>query len=285
MVDNFKRASFATTPGQTGSAREVPTREKLEQLLPRGIAVGSGFVIDSFGNTSRQMDVVMYEKDFCPVYSINGDPSTTYYPCEGVIAVGEIKSRLSSEDMEDIFNKTTSVKKLRRYIRSPTDPSSGKKGLLDTFAFRKYCTPVDMVGAKSEAYNQDVNSLDQIFGFAVAGALNLSHETICEKYAALAKQIGYQFSPNLIVTLEGGILCPILIPPDRHNPTIVRSPLEANSIYYVEYPQGSFQFLLSKVYEVYRSGRTVEMLAFDRYFVKDGRVTLPGNGTCASLQR
>ena len=97
LVHDFDGAGFATSPGQIGSAREVPTREKLEQVLPRGIAVGSGFVIDSYGNTSRQMDVILYEKDFCPVYSINRDSSTTYYPCEGVIAVGEIKSKISSE--------------------------------------------------------------------------------------------------------------------------------------------------------------------------------------------
>ena len=51
-VSSFVVAGFATTPGQIGSAKEVPVREKLEQLFPRGIAVGSGFVIDSYGGTS-----------------------------------------------------------------------------------------------------------------------------------------------------------------------------------------------------------------------------------------
>ena len=53
LVTDFERARQATTPGLVGGAMEVPVREQLEQILPRGIAVGSGCVIDSDGNTSR----------------------------------------------------------------------------------------------------------------------------------------------------------------------------------------------------------------------------------------
>ena len=63
LVSAFQVAGFATTPGKIGSAREVPVRKKIMQILPRGVGVGSGCVIDSYGNTSRQIDVVLYEKD------------------------------------------------------------------------------------------------------------------------------------------------------------------------------------------------------------------------------
>ena len=99
-----------------GSAKEHPVRSKLEHILPAGIAVGSGCVIDSYGETSKQMDVVLYEKNICPVYSINDTPETTYYPCEGIVAVGEIKSSLNSDELEDIFDKIESVKRLRRFF-------------------------------------------------------------------------------------------------------------------------------------------------------------------------
>ena len=36
LVAAFQMAGFATTPGLVGSAREVPVREKLMKLLPRG---------------------------------------------------------------------------------------------------------------------------------------------------------------------------------------------------------------------------------------------------------
>ena len=59
---------------------ESPVREQLEHLIPRGIAVGSGFVIDSYGATSSQTDLVLYERDICPVFSIN---DTLAQPTEG----------------------------------------------------------------------------------------------------------------------------------------------------------------------------------------------------------
>ena len=122
LVFGFIQAGKATTPGLVGSAKETPTRKRLEHLLPEGIAVGSGCVIDSNGGTSKQQDVVLYEKHLCPVYSINDDAGTSYYPCEGVIAVGEVKSEMASADLEDTFAKVASVKKLRRYARPTTDP-------------------------------------------------------------------------------------------------------------------------------------------------------------------
>jgi hypothetical protein len=92
-------------------------QRKLEHLLPVGIGVGSGCVIDSFGGTSKQQDVILYEKAFCPIFSVNDTPETTYYPCEGVIAVGEVKSTVASKELTDIFKKIHSVKMLKRFTR------------------------------------------------------------------------------------------------------------------------------------------------------------------------
>lgn len=280
LVSSFQGAGFATAPGQIGSAREVPVREKLEQLLPKGLTVGSGFVIDSFGNSSRQMDVILYERDYCPVYCINRDPSATYYPCEGVIAVGEVKSSITSTELSDIFAKLASVKRLRRFVQLSdglVQPSDS------TFAFRSYGSPQSVVGVKVEEYGQEAKPSDQIFGFALAGSLDLSGRTFCDRFAGLARETGYPFSPNLIVTLGSGILCPSFLPPTRENPIIKLALQGANSIYYVEHQDNSFQFLLSRLYRAYRSGRTVPTVAFDRYFARDGRLTLPGNGTLVEL--
>ena len=79
LVDEFKHAKAGTTPSTVGAAAEQPVRDQLEQVLPRGIAVGEGFVIDSYGGTSRQQDIVLYERDICPVFSVNRTPQTTYY--------------------------------------------------------------------------------------------------------------------------------------------------------------------------------------------------------------
>ena len=280
LVSAFQVAGLATTPGQIGSAREVPVRDKLMQLLPRGVGVGSGFVIDSFGNTSRQMDVVLYEREVCPVFAINQDPASTYYPCEGVIAVGEVKSAIDSRELEDIFRKIESVKKLRRFTRlSP----SGTPRMEDYVAYRQYGSLSSVATPKPGDYNQDMHPSDQIFGFALAGHVDLSLPTLCDKFIELALTTRYGLSPNLVVALDGSILCPLSIPPDRHNPTITVSVQESNSIYSVRHPDKSFPFLLARLQTMYTTGRTVDSLAFDRYFAEGGAVTLPSDGTLRSL--
>ena len=63
LVGQFADARHATSPSTVGAAMEAPVRDQLGKILPQGIAVGSGFVIDSYGGTSRQSDVVLYERD------------------------------------------------------------------------------------------------------------------------------------------------------------------------------------------------------------------------------
>ena len=280
LVAAFKVAGFATTPGLIGSAREVPVREKLMKLLPGGVGVGSGCVIDSYGNTSRQMDVVLFENEICPEFAINNDPASTYYPCEGVIAVGEVKTVVDSRELQDIFKKVKSVKELRRFAKpSP----SGSPGIEDYVAFRKYGSLISAVAPKPQDYNQDMHPTDQIYGFALAGRLDLSRETLCDKFTELALANGYPVSPNLVVSLDGTVLCPISIPPDRHNPTITVSTQEANSIYAVSHPNRSFLFLLARLQAMYTTGRTVDAGAFDRYLSEEGILTLPSDGIVRPL--
>ena len=281
LVAAFQLAGFATTPGLIGSAREVPVKDKLAQILPRGIGVGSGCVIDSFGSTSRQMDIVLYEQDICPVYAVNQDPASTYYPCEGVMAVGEIKSSIASRELEDIFGKIESVKSLRRFTRLSS--GGGEPGVSDYVAYRKYGSLLSIANPRPGDYNQDMNPTDQIYAFSLAGRIELSYDTLCSKYVEFAVETGYSLSPNLVVALDGSILCPLSVPPNRHNPTITVSPQEANSIYCVRHPGRSFPFLLARLQTMYTTGRTVEALAFERYFAEEGRLSLPSDGTLKLL--
>lgn len=280
LISSFARAGQATSPGLIGSARETPTRKRLEHLLPEGIAVGSGCVIDSHGRTSRQMDIVLYERHLCPEFLINEDAATAYYPCEGVIAVGEIKSRMASADLEDTFAKIASVKQLRRYARR----SSDGLGLGATVPFRSYGASTGVQGTEAEEFDQDTKPFDQVFGFALAGSLALRPETLCTKYAESAALHERSLSPNLIVTLEDNqVLTPLRMRPDG-KPGIGISAQESDSICCVTRPEGGFQFLLARIYTVYRQGRTVERVAFDRYFARDGRLTLSLDGPVVRLK-
>ena len=277
LVAAFEAGGLATTPGLIGSSREVPVRQQLSNLLPRGMGIGSGCVIDSFGNTSRQMDVILYEKEICPAFVLNQDPSSTFYPCEGVIAVGEVKSTMGSGELEDVFKKIESVKKLRRFTRESSAPR------WKYVAVRNFGSLISAATSAEGGYDQESKSTDQIYGFGLAGRVALSTGSLAAKFIDLAATTTYPLSPNLLVGLDGCILCPLSVPPDRANPVLELSATDANYIYCVNHPGKSFSLLLGQLQKMYTMGRTVEALAFDKYFGEEAINTLPNNGTLREL--
>ena len=160
---------------------------------------------------------------------------------------------------------------------------SGRPGMADYVAFRKYGSLNSAATPKPGDYNQDIHPSDQIYGFSLVGRLNLAHETLCNKFIELAIATGYALSPNVMVSLDGSVLCPLSMPPDRHNPSITVSAQEANSIYAVVHPNRSFPFLLARLQAMYTTGRTVDAHAFDRYFAEEGILTLPSDGIVKPL--
>ena len=283
LVREFADAKAGTTASTVGSAAEQPVRCQLRQVLPSGVAVGEGFVIDSYGGTSRQQDVVLYERNFCPVFSINGTPQTTYYPCEGVIAVGEIKSRLDGHSLEDAFAKVASVKALRRFVvadRMP-HPTSGEPIPLR----RNYLSP-----RRDSIIALDEGSVDQgwqqVFGFVLAGESHLSRDTLTTTCSALAAGMDETLAPNLLVTLDGFAIRWGKLSKrkreeihktanDTYGVTVYRDgPEEWEDVWSAQsgtYLGGSeqsevFRMLVRWIRQGVGSGRTSDIRSFDRYF-------------------
>ena len=267
LIRNFEYSSSATTPVLVGNAREKEVIRKLELLLPNYISIGSGCVIDSFGNTSKQMDIVLYEKDFCPVFCINESAETTYYPCEGVIAVGEVKSILNTKELENIFAKTYSVKILQRYSISEKD-LSGKQ----TCCYRSYGSRTSLWGAAEESYEQNNKSTDQIFCFALCGKLDISTDTLENNFSSLLKRYKYENEINIISILDYGLLCYV----NSKTNCISNSANEGDSFFITGKRDNNFEFLLSKLQQIINSNRTVPTSAFNRYLTLDNLSNVEG---------
>jgi len=268
LIRNFAYSTAATTPVLIGSAREKEVIRKLELLLPKSIGVGSGCLIDSFGNTSKQMDIVLFEKDLCPVFCINESTETTYYPCEGVVAVGEVKSKLNSKELEDIFKKAQSVKKLKRY-------SEPKKSLLtntDYYPFRKFGVRTAFEGAPSEDYDQSNKSTDQIYCFALCGELEVSTKTLEAKFEEMLQVVGYINEVNIVVVLNYGLIFYYNEQDNRIKNTI----READSFFITAKRDNNFEFLLSQLHNIININRTVDTSAYKRYISLNDSVSLVG---------
>jgi len=80
--------------------------------LPSRYVVDKGFVIDSKGNRSEQIDIVIYDRYYSPL--ILRRESTLYIPAESVYAVLEVKQKLTKEDIEFAGSKALSVRSLER---------------------------------------------------------------------------------------------------------------------------------------------------------------------------
>lgn len=256
LIFNFSSAAGGTTPGLVGSAREHEVRKKLQSILPTKVAVATGCVIDSFGNTSNQCDVILYEKDHCPVFSLNGDPTATYIPCESVIAVGEIKSSMGTKEINDAVDKIARVKSLQRYSNDPT-------------CFRKYGSVVSMQGAPTESFDPVRKPFDQIYGFILCNDFSLSESTVAERYAAACALHPEHVSPNLMVSLKDGL---VLFTNATHQ--ALENRVDSAHIFIGKTPDGEVPFLINKLAAVANSGRTTKVLPYSRYLLKSGNTAL-----------
>jgi hypothetical protein len=83
--------------GERGRARETAVSDYLRGFLAESFKVGTGFVIDSMGERSRQQDLVIRRDDYHPVFDQGG---VKHYPVESVACTVEVKSRLDTAQLK-----------------------------------------------------------------------------------------------------------------------------------------------------------------------------------------
>jgi len=123
---------FIGHPTSKGDSLENTWIEWLRKYLPNRYSVDKAIIIDSLGNLSDQIDLVIYDQQYTPfVLTQNG---IHYIPAEGVYAVFEVKPDLqgniqvqgeSISFIEYAGRKIESVRKLKRTSTNIID--RGKK--------------------------------------------------------------------------------------------------------------------------------------------------------------
>ena len=265
LITEFEKARGATTPELVASAMETAARNHLQQILPSGVAVGTGCVIDTYGKTSRQIDVVLYERDTCPVFRVNDDPKATYYPCEGVIAVGEIKSVIGKKELEDSFKKIASVKSLTRNYEYPKyQDYKGKR----VFGYRKY-------GERTGAIRNDIISQvnyapnnfegSKIYGFILGDKMGPSANTMRSHYSELIKESNLVTCPNIALFLEGIAFDPARVRNKKFDRSLSVEMAHCMIMMKLSNP---FSLLISRIHSAYTLGGTAETEVFGQYYLK-----------------
>lgn len=113
LVLKLKQASRSISHNAVkGAVNEDHWIDVFRAYLPTRYEVASGFVIDSFGGRSEQIDVVIYDKHFTP--TLLGQQNHRYIPAEAVYAVFECKPHFDKSYFEYSGQKAASVRKLTR---------------------------------------------------------------------------------------------------------------------------------------------------------------------------
>ena len=122
---------FAVHQGTKGEATETSWIRLLQEYLPNRYAVERAMVVDSRGQTSQQIDIVVFDRQYTP-FVINYE-GLVYIPAESVYAIFEVKQDISKENIEYASEKVKSVRRLLRTSALITDHTgnSRKKGLFE----------------------------------------------------------------------------------------------------------------------------------------------------------
>jgi hypothetical protein len=105
------RKSFGH-PGTKGDASENVWISMLETYLPKRYQAAKAHVVDSLGNFSQQIDVVVFDRQYSPFIFIF--ENETIIPAESVYAVFEAKQTTNADLITYAQQKVASVRKLHR---------------------------------------------------------------------------------------------------------------------------------------------------------------------------
>ncbi len=112
VLNQLDLANAITHPAENGRAREQILAVFFARLLPHSYNISTGFVIDAVGGISKQIDLIIYRNDYCPIFNIGG---IKYFPVESVAVIIENKSSITSTDrLHQALENIKSVKVLDR---------------------------------------------------------------------------------------------------------------------------------------------------------------------------
>ena len=95
-----------------GDATELCWLEMLQTYLPKRYQAAKAMVLDSRGQTSDQIDIVIFDRQYSPfLFESKG---ATYVPAESVYCVIEVKQHLTRHSLLQAAWKAASVRRLHR---------------------------------------------------------------------------------------------------------------------------------------------------------------------------
>ena len=215
--------------GEKGTDIEGAFINIFEKLVPGKIGLTSGFVVDQNDNTSKQLDVIFYDRLNCPVLYTSG--RNKVLPVDGTYMAAEIKTDMNGGKLKDSFATALSYKKLKRQYNS--DESS----IIKTY----------------KLFGQEFNSWQSIFiSFSLK---SISRKCLEKHYISLvnAEKLNHYMRVDSVFSLSGPCVFNVLSPvnsegvPQDGSIDLLPTATSRVASYYSKSPM-TFMFLLISKY-------------------------------------
>ena len=236
-VQQFK--GVIPTPEEKGQLIEKTFKENLEEILPEKIGVSSGVVIDSDGNESTYMDIVLYDKMNIP--RLFTSDSVRIFLVESTYACGIIKAKLDTTQLQDSFRECLSYKNLNR----KTYPG----------------TPNNVIQQSYKLYGTDSNHWKSIF--FILSVESISSSELIDEYKRIvySENLPMEKRVDSIFSLhssdDGNVIC-------HHSDCYDFLPSETSHLHgiFVDNSWGFFMNLLLR-YMVQAQTEPIDLLQYD----------------------
>lgn len=177
VLERLELSKSISHPGESGRAREQIITDYLSGILPKNVKIGTGFVIDTQGGVSNQIDIVIYRDDYHSVLEIG---RIKHFMIESVLAVIEVKA--SIKDTKTLLSAIKNIQSVKKLDRT----NKGTNIVLPS-------------GRKLQAKNFQ----HQVFG-AIVTENSLSTDSLKEEFIKFfSSNLDMRVWPNMYVDIRG----------------------------------------------------------------------------------
>ena len=149
---------------EDGKYREYLVKRILSKIVPAKYEITNGFVIDSDNNKSDEMDIIIYDKSYVPPFF---DETYTVVPIEAVIAVIQVKTTLTLEELKNSIKNLNSIDALNSKVGGKIISANGGQIMEE----KRYVAPYKIIVsykttiAQSHDFSNDMKekNLDMIY--------------------------------------------------------------------------------------------------------------------------
>lgn len=174
-------------PGEFGIYREAIVRDFLHSFLPQRLAIDTGFVVNALGETSKQIDLVIYDPSLTP--PLESRNRQRFFPIETVIAAGEVRSNIDRPQFAEGLLRVAQIKKMRSTLPSEASAASRWWGLSRT------------------KYDPDRIPFDQVFTFLLCNRFEFNlRDDFVSTLRDVYKSVDYGHRHSAILSLHDGLM-------------------------------------------------------------------------------